>query len=129
MSKPTFVCVPGGWHSPEIYDTVFKILKEHGYSTVGVALASVGATPPTPDFSEDVKAIRACLTKLVAEEEKEVILVSHSYAGMPATEAPVGLGNKEREKKGLERGRHSAGVHYGICYARGFPTHRRKSTT
>jgi pimeloyl-ACP methyl ester carboxylesterase len=56
------------------------------------------------DFLGDVQIIRDCLTKLVCEEEKEVILVSHSYTGMPAAEAPVGLGKKEREEKGLKGG-------------------------
>lgn len=104
MVNPTIVCVPGAWHSPEIYSETLKILNGYGYSTVGLPLPSVGAMPPHVDFNEDVKAIRGCLTKLVLEEEKEVILVTHSYTGMPGAEAPVGLGKKEREEKGLKGG-------------------------
>ncbi|PVI02062.1 alpha/beta-hydrolase [Periconia macrospinosa] len=104
MSKPTIVCVPGAWHSPEIYAKTLSILREqHGYPTIGLPLASAGAYPPHMSFDEDVKVIRDCLTKLVVEEEKEVILVTHSYTGMPGAEAPVGLGKKDREavnKKG-----------------------------
>lgn len=49
-------------------------------------------------------AIKNCLTKLVVLEEKEVVLVVHSYTGMPGAEAPKGLGKKERQEKGLKGG-------------------------
>ena len=79
-------------------------LNAHGYPTVGLPLPSVGAIPPNPDFTEDVKSIRNCLVQLVENEEKEVILVTHSYTGIPGAEAPAGLGKKEREEKGLKGG-------------------------
>lgn len=98
MSKPTIVCVPGAWLSPSIYTKTLTILKQqHGYPTIGLPLHSVGASPPDPSFDADVKGIRDCLTKLVVEEEQEVVLVVHSYTGMPGGEAPVGLGKKDRE--------------------------------
>ena len=103
MAKPTVVCVPGAWHTPEIYDQVMNILDSHGYPTISLSLPSVGANPPKPDFADDVMAITTCLTSLVSEE-KEVILVMHSYTGMPGTEAPIGLGKKERMTKGLKSG-------------------------
>jgi pimeloyl-ACP methyl ester carboxylesterase len=81
-----------------------NILNEAGYPTIGQSLPSVGASPGLPSFDEDVSAIRNCLTKLIEEEEKDVILVMHSYSGMPGTEAPVGLGKKEREQKALNGG-------------------------
>lgn len=104
MVKPTFVCVPGAWSSPEYYSQVREIIAGYGYPTIGLPLPSVGATPAHMNFDGDVKAIRDCLTKLVEEEEKEVVLVLHSYGGMPGTEAPVDLGKKEREGKGLKGG-------------------------
>lgn len=104
MEKPTIVCVPGAWHTPEIYSDVLDILKSHGYPGIGLPLPSVGASPPHENFDQDVKGIRECLEKLVVEEEKEVVLVVHSYTGMPGAEAPVGLGKKERESKGLKGG-------------------------
>jgi hypothetical protein len=103
MSKPTIVCVPGAWHTPKIYEKVLEILNGYGYPTIGLPLASVGATPAHTNFDEDVKCIRDCLTKLV-DEEKEVVLVTHSYTGMPGAEAPVGLGKKERQAAGLRGG-------------------------
>jgi hypothetical protein len=103
MSKPTIVCVPGAWHTPEIYAKVLDILSSHGYPTVGLPLPSAGATPPHANFDEDVKGIRDCLTELV-EDGKEVVLVTHSYTGMPGAEAPAGLGKKERQAANLKGG-------------------------
>ena len=104
MSKPTLVLVPGAWHKPEIYHSVTKNLSAHGYPTISLALPSAGATPPNLTFDEDVSAIRDCLTALVESDEKEVILVVHSYTGMPGAEAPKGLGRKERQERGLSGG-------------------------
>lgn len=104
MSKPTIVGVPGAWHSPEVYTKVFDILNHHGYPTVGVSLPSVGAKVPHTSFDGDVKAIRDCLEKLVIDEEKDVILVTHSYSGMPGVEAPVGLGKEQRKAEGKKGG-------------------------
>ena len=104
MSKPTIVLVPGAWHKPEIYHSVTKNLKEHGYPTISLALPSAGAIPPNMTFDQDVSAIRDCLATLVESDEKEVILVVHSYTGMPGAEAPRGLGKKERQDRGLNGG-------------------------
>ncbi|KAL9096292.1 MAG: hypothetical protein Q9165_001289 [Trypethelium subeluteriae] len=104
MSKPTIVCVPGAWHQPEIYGETMRILEAASYPTIGLPLSSVGANPPKPDFTDDVKTIRDCLRHLIVSEGKDVVLVSHSYTGMPANEAPVGLGAKERSSKGLKGG-------------------------
>ena len=104
MTQPTIVLVPGAWHKPEVYSSVTSNLEAHGYPTVSLPLPSAGAMPPNMTFDEDVRAIRDCLTTLVESDEKEVILVVHSYTGMPGAEAPKGLGKKERQEKGLNGG-------------------------
>jgi len=101
--KPTIVLVPGAWHQPAIYSGVVENLSKAGYSSVSLPLPSVGANPPHSDFSGDVAAIRNCLTNLVSEE-KDVILVVHSYSGLPGGEAPKGLAKKDRESHGLKGG-------------------------
>ncbi|PQE24882.1 hypothetical protein CJF32_00007248 [Rutstroemia sp. NJR-2017a WRK4] len=103
MPKPTIVMVPGAWHKADIYSDVASNLKKHGYPTVSLPLPSVGATPPHQNFDGDVAAIRKTLEDLVSEG-KEVVLVVHSYTGLPGGDAPKGLGRKEREASGLEGG-------------------------
>ncbi|CZR57975.1 uncharacterized protein PAC_07865 [Phialocephala subalpina] len=103
MSKPTIVMVPGAWHKPVIYNNVASHLQKYGYSTVLQPLPSAGAIPPNQDFTQDVTAIRKRLTSLISEG-KEIVLVIHSYAGLPGSEACKGLGKKEREAKGEKGG-------------------------
>ncbi|KAF2649438.1 alpha/beta-hydrolase [Lophiostoma macrostomum CBS 122681] len=104
MAKPSIVFVPGAWHTPEVYASTMSFLEAASFPTVGLPLPSVGAVPAHMNFDADVKAIRDCLTQLVDVEEKEVILVTHSYTGMPGAEAPIRLGKEEREAKGLKGG-------------------------
>lgn len=103
MSKPTFVFVPGAWHTPAVYGGVIASLKTYGYPSVKVDLPSVGGAPPTYDFTEDVAAIKDAVTKLV-EDGKHVVLVAHSYSGLPVGELPKELGSIERESKQLPGG-------------------------
>lgn len=95
--------VPGAWHKASIYAPVATILESHGYPTICLDLPSVGAVPPHTSFNGDVSAIHDCLTSLVSSG-KDVVLVSHSYGGFPAGEAPKGLSKKERSSQGLEGG-------------------------
>jgi|SRR5687767_14485983 hypothetical protein len=104
MSKPTIVACAGAWHSPAIYNKVFLQLRSNGYETVAQSLPSLGGNPPISSFDPDVFAIRETLTKLVVHEEKDVVLVMHSFSGMTGSEAPVGLGKKERQEQGLKGG-------------------------
>jgi hypothetical protein len=103
MSKPTFVCVPGASHSPIIFEPLKAALAFHGYNVIPLALPSVGGRPPTYDFTEDVHAIRDLVIRLV-DLGTEVIVVLHSYAGLPGGEALHGLGKSEREQRGLRGG-------------------------
>jgi len=103
MSRPIFLCVPGGSCTPEFYDPLRKILTARGFSSEAIDLPSVDAKPSKYDFIEDAQAIRDATTKL-ADAGNEIVLVLHSYAGIPGSEALEGLGKSEREKKGLNGG-------------------------
>ncbi|OBT77086.1 hypothetical protein VF21_02936 [Pseudogymnoascus sp. 05NY08] len=103
MSKPTYVLLPGAWHSPSIYNDVVHLLAKHDYPAISLPLPSFDATPAHHDFSADVAAIRNCLSELVSQD-KDVILVVHSYAGLPGGEASKDLGKKDREAQGLKGG-------------------------
>ena len=103
MSKPVFVCVPGASHSQLIYEPLRNILSFHGYTVVPLALPSVGGSPPTYDFREDVLAIRNTVTQIV-DSGTDVILVLHGYGGLPGAEALQGLGKDERTRRGQRGG-------------------------
>jgi hypothetical protein len=103
MSLPTFVCVPGASHPPRIFDRIKYALALHGYTVLPTALPSNGARPAIYDFTEDVRAIREQVAMLVNGGE-DVIVVLHSYAGIPGGEALWGLGKTERRQRGLRGG-------------------------
>lgn len=103
MSKPIFLCIPGASHSPRVYEPLKAALLCYGYTVVPLGLPSVGGKPPTYDFTEDVAAIRNMATHLV-ESGNDVIVVMHSYGGLPGGEALQGLGKREREQRGLRGG-------------------------
>lgn len=99
----TIVFVPGAWHSPECYRRVIDQLEAEGYETDLVHLSSVGPTEHLPDFSADVAQIRSHLERLV-DAGKKVVLVVHSYGGVPSSEAVKGLDCDSRQNNGQAGG-------------------------
>jgi len=101
--KPTIVFLPCAWHTTAYYAPVRTALSTHGYSTAAIALPSLNPRTNIYDFFEDVKVIKDAVTNLV-DEGKDVILVCHSYSGLPGPEALRGLGKSERQKNGEKGG-------------------------
>ena len=60
-------------------------------------------THHTSDFTGDVDMIRSTVTGLV-EQSQEVIVVTHSYSGIPGGQALEGLDRKSRSEQGLAGG-------------------------
>ena len=94
-TKPTFVLVPGNFLPPAYYATAVERLESHSFPTKLVTLASTGSSEPLSSNKPDIAAIQIVLEDLV-NAGKEVIVVAHSYAGVPACEAVKGLGRQER---------------------------------
>lgn len=107
MSTPkatTIIFVPGAGHSPECYRRVSNILeKEAGYKTDFVHLPSVGLSKRLPDFSADVATIREHARQAV-EKGEYALMVTHSYGGIPASEALEGLDVGSRQATGKKGG-------------------------
>ncbi len=82
---PMFLFIPGGWHLPEYFSPLIQALADSGYSSETVTL-NVNADPPLQDLEPEVDAILSKLSPLL-EAGRRVIVVSHSYGGIPATEA------------------------------------------
>ena len=104
-SKPFVVfIVPGSWHIPAHYEPLLKVLESEDIPastlllpTCDLSHASVldlqhpdlAGPPPSkawPNMYADAYAIRESLSQLV-EAGKSVLLVAHSYGGLPASEA------------------------------------------
>ncbi|KAK8120027.1 Alpha/beta hydrolase fold-1 [Apiospora kogelbergensis] len=102
--KPDILLVPGAWHTPAAFDLVRDQLTRRGFQSTAVPLLTVGPTDPlNQGVPEDAAAIRAELEKLV-DAGKEVMVISHSYGGVPAAAAVEGLNLKDRAAQGQKGG-------------------------
>ena len=101
-TKPTFVLVPGAFHSPACFQQVFDELHSAGYETKSGTLTSVNDASKTT--SDDIAFVREKLLLPLINEGKDVIVAPHSYAGMPVGSAIEGLSKVERAAKGQQGG-------------------------
>ncbi|KIW63240.1 hypothetical protein PV04_10103 [Phialophora macrospora] len=102
-SKPTIIIVHGAWHRPIHFQQLSEALTSHGYKVVAPALPSVDKAPEelTPDSEADIAAVRsAILAELDGDNPRDVILVPHSYGGLPASGAIRGLDPQSRAAAG-----------------------------
>ncbi|KAM5354112.1 hypothetical protein ACJ41O_000762 [Fusarium nematophilum] len=101
--KPLFLVVTGAWHPPACYEALKTELASLGYDC---------AIPQMPSMGHDAEGVtweadKAKILETAApyfEEGREVVLVAHSYGGIPATAATDGQGVQERAKRGLKGG-------------------------
>lgn len=103
-SRPTILFVPGAWLPLSNYFAYLQALQDAGYPTITATYPSLD--PPDPDradCSNDTAAIRSVLFKVLAEG-KEVVIIGHSYASMPASAAAKGQSVVERKVDGLPGG-------------------------
>jgi pimeloyl-ACP methyl ester carboxylesterase len=100
MTLPTIVFIPGAWHTCDYYKQVISILTEKGFPTATVNLPSVGGVSSMED---DAIAIQNVISKL-ANDGQQIILVMHSYGGIPGTESAKGLSREIRQAKGKAGG-------------------------
>ena len=108
MAKPAIILVTGSFALPEFYDNVVKPVVARGYEiralhspTVSLETSPRKGDPPT--MYDDAAFISREVEKL-ADEGKEVLLMAHSYGGIPTTQGTKGLGKQERQKAGKEGG-------------------------
>lgn len=84
--RPTLVLVPGAWHLPSTYDLLRGELDALGHPSLAVKLPTTG-----PDarggVRDDADVIRAACEAVGGP----VVVLAHSYGGIPATEALAGL--------------------------------------
>jgi len=97
MAKPTIVIVHGAWHSHPAYSKpLIDVLESHNYKAVAVTCPSspqtATATPAT--FEDDCEAVRSVVLREL--ETADVLVVAHSYGGVPASNALQGLSPSAR---------------------------------
>jgi pimeloyl-ACP methyl ester carboxylesterase len=103
--KPTLIIVHGAWHRPSHFELLISGLESYGYKVLAPALPSVDRIPHhvCPDSTEDIAAVRAAILPEI-EGGNQVILVPHSYGGIPASGAVEGLDRQTRQRDGKSGG-------------------------
>jgi pimeloyl-ACP methyl ester carboxylesterase len=87
----TVMLVHGAWHRPNTWEKLETELHALGYGTRTLALPSAGERP-TAGMHDDA----AVVAEELASIEGPVVLLAHSYGGIPVTEGAVGARNVER---------------------------------
>ncbi|KAL8793250.1 MAG: hypothetical protein Q9195_004186 [Heterodermia aff. obscurata] len=101
-SKPVFIIVPGAAQTPSHYAYLQHLLLSQGYGVLSALLPTVGTSSPVT-IEDDAEFIRSRMLLPVLDGEKHnVIMISHSYSGIPASAAAKGLGKDDRAADGKE---------------------------
>lgn len=87
-----------------LYEPFLKALVTAGFPVHYADYPSLDPfNPATADCKADADFIEKNLRPLI-EQDQDVLLVMHSYAGMPTAAAAVGLSKSQRQKEGKSGG-------------------------
>ncbi len=102
--QPFFVLVPGASHTPAHYGYLCHLLMLAGFPVFTGTLPSVG-TSGKVTAEIDCKYVRDnMIIPVLDAEERDVILLMHSYSGVPGSGAAKGLSKTERAAQGKKTG-------------------------
>lgn len=115
-TKPTILLIPGAWFQTSTYDLFISHLQQLSFPTAYATYPSLNPSQPaTADAAHDTETVlRESLLPLIENEGKEVVIVMHSYGGVPGSSAARGLGKVQRVGEGKK-----GGV-VGLIYVSGF---------
>lgn len=104
-TKPSVVIVPGSFSPDFFYFDVVNKLREYGYETQVQNLPSASRLPPQQPATmyEDADFFRGVIEEL-ADQGKDVVVVTHSYGGLVGSEAAKGVIKADREAAGKPGG-------------------------
>lgn len=104
-SKPTIVLVPGSFLSSSHYTLTLQPLIDAGRKVhiLDPPCYHTKKPAPLPTMQDDASFIASFVEEL-ADAGEEIVLVSHSYGGMPASECMAGLSASERRAQGKSGG-------------------------
>lgn len=104
-TKPTILIVPGSFSAASLYDTLISALHALSFRAIVSDLPSASRLPPAPAASmADDAAHFHGLAESLADEGRDIVIVTHSYGGIPGTEAAKGLAKADREAEGKRGG-------------------------
>ncbi|KAJ0422467.1 Alpha/beta hydrolase fold-1 [Aspergillus carlsbadensis] len=88
--KPTLIFAPGAWYPATAFTPLTTLLEPHGYACHTVAFPSIQQATSVTDLSADIAAVRS-LVEPEVQKGNDVVIVVHSWAGLPVNSALEGL--------------------------------------
>lgn len=106
-TSPTLVFIPGSFGESQLYDPVLDPLRAKGYK---IHALDPPAYPknyakgkPAPNMYDDANFVHDFLVDL-ADKGESIVLVGHSYGGLPVSQSTQGVTKAEREAAGKKGG-------------------------
>ena len=100
----TFVFLPGIWHQASTFNAVRALIPKE-YETISETLPRVAANDYSKvGLADDIKFVSQSLLMPLLDDGKGVVVVMHSYGGLPGSAAVEGLSKDERQKHGQKGG-------------------------
>lgn len=100
----TFLIVPGSFSTPPAYESLANLLRAQGHEAdiVGLLSANDGTRQPPATAEDDAAHIRQAVLAVLDDpaRPRDVVLMAHSYGGVPTSSAPKGLGRADRAAEG-----------------------------
>lgn len=99
---PVILLVPGAFGTPAGYEKLLPYLKEAGLSTHPGPYPSCNPSDPeTATCPNDIASLRDnILLPLLEEEQKNIVIIAHSYGGVVVGGAAKGLDKHTRTSQG-----------------------------
>jgi pimeloyl-ACP methyl ester carboxylesterase len=93
--RPPFVFVPGAWLGDWSWHPVARLLRERGHEVVALTLPGLSYGSPSAGLGL-ADAVDHVIREIEQRDLTEVMLVSHSWGGYPATGAAQKLAGRIR---------------------------------
>jgi hypothetical protein len=104
ITNPTFVLVPGVYHTAAHTHILAESLHAKGYLTEVILHPTIGPLATSAPPNADAANLRQVLDELVNNQQKDIVLVCHSYGGVPGSQSVNGLETSARAKRGQKGG-------------------------
>lgn len=101
MSKPTLIFCPGAWYPPTAFDPLIERLPE--YSSQTIAFPSIQQATTVKNLQLNIETLRSTVHR-ECDQGHEVVVISHSWSGIPVSSALDGLSRTQRQKTGQKGG-------------------------
>lgn len=101
MSKPTLIFCPGAWYPPTAFNPLIERLPD--YTSHTIAFPSIQQATTVKDLQPDISALRSIVQR-ECDQGHEVVIISHSWSGLPVSSALDSLSCTHRQKAGQEGG-------------------------